>query len=151
MARASVASSSAAGRAAWGAPPSRSSRLPPLEQFQGKERQTVRLADLVDLKDIGMAEPGDGLSLGEEALAVLGLVGVGGPDHLHGHKAVEPSLPGLVDNAHAPRPSGVRRSYPGTWGGITLAGGAAGAAASSPPPVFCSLFSPSSPFPSGEG
>ena len=39
----------------------------PLEQLQGDERQAVGLADVVDLDDVGMAEPGDRLGLDAEA------------------------------------------------------------------------------------
>ena len=43
-----------------------------LEQLQRDERQAVRLADLVDLDDVGMPEPGDRLGLDAEAGQVLG-------------------------------------------------------------------------------
>ena len=37
-----------------------------LEQLQGDERQAVRFADVVDLDDVGVAEPGDRLGLDRE-------------------------------------------------------------------------------------
>ena len=59
------------------------------------------LADVVDLDDVGVLEPGDGLGLGEEAGGGLGAGVRAGQDHLQGDGAVEPDLAGLVDDAHA--------------------------------------------------
>ena len=60
------------------------------------------LADLVDLHDVGVLQPGDGLGLGAEAGQLLPSPAcAAGQDHLEGDEAVEPDLPGLVDDAHA--------------------------------------------------
>ena len=100
-ARASVTISSAAWRPGWGVPASRSARLPAFEQLQRDERQAVDLADLVDLDDVGMAEPGDGLGLDPEAGEVVGAGLAAAADHLEGDQAVQARLPGLVDDPHA--------------------------------------------------
>ena len=65
-----------------------------------KEVLAVELADVVDVDDVRVAEPGGGLRLGLEAADQLGRGQVAGQDHLHGHGAVEALLPGLVDHAH---------------------------------------------------
>jgi hypothetical protein len=55
----------------------------------------------MDLHDVGVLQPGDGLRLGLEARQ-LRLAGMGtGQYHLQGHGAAQPGLPRLVDNAHA--------------------------------------------------
>ena len=59
------------------------------------------LADVVDLDDVGVLEPGDGLGLGQEADGGLGAGVRAGQDHLQGDGAVEPDLAGLVDDPHA--------------------------------------------------
>ena len=64
-----------------------------LDILQLEEGQAVGLADVVDLDDVGVLEPGDGLGLGEEADGGDG-VGVGaGQDHLQGAGAVQEDLP----------------------------------------------------------
>ena len=73
----------------------------PLAIFEGKVGQTVVLADLVDLHDVRMMEPGHGLGLGQKTGAIA-FIGVGpGEDHLQSDDAVEARLPRLVDDAHA--------------------------------------------------
>src|SRR5262249_21123181 len=54
-----------------------------------------------DLHDVGVLQPGDRLRLAAEPLAVLGGGEGPGQDDLQGDGAVEPGLPGLVDDAHA--------------------------------------------------
>ena len=55
----------------------------------------------IDLDDVRVLQPGDRLGLGQEADGGLGPGVVAGQDHLEGDDAVEPELPGLVDDAHA--------------------------------------------------
>ena len=73
----------------------------PLEQLEREEGKAIDLADLVDLDDIRVAEPGDGLGLDPNAGEVVGPRPLSTPDHLEGDQAVQAPLPGLVDHAHA--------------------------------------------------
>ena len=91
----------AASAPASGVPSSRSARLPPSTNSSAKYGRPVVLADLVDLDDVGVLQAGDGLGLGPEAAGGLGPGVLAGQDHLEGDEAVEPDLPGLVDDAHA--------------------------------------------------
>ena len=61
----------------------------------------VELADVVDVDDVRVPQPGGGLRFGLKAADQLGRSQMAGQDHLDGHRAVEPLLPGLVDHAHA--------------------------------------------------
>ena len=66
-----------------------------------QERQAIGLADVVDLHDVRVLEPGDRLGLRQEPGTNLG-VGMGtGEDHLQGARAIEPDLAGPVDDPHA--------------------------------------------------
>jgi hypothetical protein len=68
-------------------------------QFQREEGPTVVFADLVDLHDVGMGQPGDGLGLVAKAAQVFGVLAAGA-DHLEGDEAVGALLAGPVDDAH---------------------------------------------------
>ncbi len=68
--------------------------------FQGEERRAVVFADLVDLDDIGVGQPGDGLGLGTEADQFLA-VGQRRADHLESNEPAKVDLPSEVDDAHA--------------------------------------------------
>src|SRR5262249_43078501 len=70
-------------------------------KLQGQENLAVMLANLVDLDDIGMPQPGHGLRLGTQPTDFLPAGHDTGPDHLQGDKALSSLLPGFVDNAHA--------------------------------------------------
>jgi hypothetical protein len=72
-----------------------------VEVLQREERETVVLADLVDLHNVGMVQPGHRLGLGAEAGQVFRLGLGAGQDHLQGDEALELRLPRLVDHAHA--------------------------------------------------
>ena len=61
----------------------------------------VDVADFVDGDDVRVLQPGRGLGLGAEALQVVVRRQRAGEDHFQGDDAVERSLPGLVDDAHA--------------------------------------------------
>ena len=88
------------GHPAWRGPGSRTSRAASvrgpggaveplgqaasLEVLQLQEGAAIVVADVVDLHDVGVAEPGDGLGLGQEACGSLrGGVGAG-QDRLQG-------------------------------------------------------------------
>jgi hypothetical protein len=61
----------------------------------------VGFADVVDLDDVGVVEPGNRLSLPAKTGQVVG-TGVGaGENHLECYEAVESLLACLVDDAHA--------------------------------------------------
>ena len=99
--RASVSTSSAACRAGPGGAVEPAVEAAAVEVLQLEEGQAVGLADVVDLHDVGVLQPRDGLGLGQESDDRLG-VGMGtGQDHLEGARAVEADLPGPVDDAHA--------------------------------------------------
>ena len=66
-----------------------------------EEVLAVKLADVVDVDDVRVSQSGGGLGFGLKAADQLGRSEVAGQDHLDGHRAVEPFLPGLVDDAHA--------------------------------------------------
>ena len=76
IARASIATSSAARRAGWGVPSMLPGQALPLDEFERQVRPPVVLADLVDLHDVRMLEPGDRLRLAAEAVELSGC-GVG--------------------------------------------------------------------------
>ena len=73
----------------------------PGDEFQGEVRQAVVVAVLVDLDDPRVLDLGDGAGLDVEPgdLVVRGVRP--GQDHLQGDQAIEPDVPGLVDDAHA--------------------------------------------------
>ena len=73
----------------------------PGDVLQREVRAAVVVAEGVDLDDVRVVQPGDGLGLGQEADGRLGPGVVAGQDHLQGDEAVEPDLAGLVDDAHA--------------------------------------------------
>ncbi len=67
--------------------------------LQGDEGPSGRLADFVNLDDVGMLQPRHSPGFPVKALALF--AGPVGPKHLQGHDAVETLLPGLEDDAHA--------------------------------------------------
>ena len=71
-----------------------------VEQLQRDERQAVRLADVVDLDDVRMAQPRDRLGLDPETREVVGPRLAAAANHLHGDQAVQPEVPRLVDDPH---------------------------------------------------
>ena len=72
-----------------------------LDVLELQEGQAIGLADVVDLDDVRVPEPGDRHGLGVEPGGDLG-VGMGaGQDHLQGAGAIEPDLSGPVDDSHA--------------------------------------------------
>ena len=73
-----------------------------IEQLERDERQAGRLADVVDLDDVGVSQPRDRLGLHAEAGQVVGPRLAAAADHLQGDQAVQPEMPRLVDDPHAP-------------------------------------------------
>ncbi len=71
-----------------------------MDVFQGEERAAGGLADLVNLHDIGMLEPGHGAGLDLESGS--GRL-VGATDHLERDDPVESHVSGLEDLAHPSR------------------------------------------------
>ena len=74
---------------------------PPFEHLERDEGAAVGLADIVDLDDVGMAEPGDGLGLDQEPLAMLGAGRACRRGSSSGDDPVQLAVPGLVDDPHA--------------------------------------------------
>ena len=103
IARASVRRpAAAASPAASGVPASLPARLPPSHVLQREERQAVVLADLVDLHDVRVLQPGDRLRLGAEAGSWSRPRRGCRPGSSSGRtRRFRPDLPGLVDDAHA--------------------------------------------------
>ena len=72
-----------------------------LDVFEGEERPAALVADTVNLDDVGVPQPRDGLGLGPKPLHI-GRTGMAArEDHLEGHHPVEIHLPGLVHHSHA--------------------------------------------------
>ena len=71
-----------------------------LEQLERDVRQAARLADVVDLDDVGMAQPRDRLGLDPEAEEMVGSRLAPPTDHLQGDQAVQPAVPRLVHDTH---------------------------------------------------
>jgi hypothetical protein len=72
-----------------------------LDEFQREEGEAVVLADLKDLHDVGVLELGHGFRLGMEAGQLLGPDVGARQHHLDGDQPVQPTVSGLVDDAHA--------------------------------------------------
>jgi len=70
-------------------------------ELHRQERLPVVLADLEDLDDVGVLQPGNRLGLGAEAGQGVRTGVTAIADHFQRHNAVEPDLPGLVNEAHA--------------------------------------------------
>ncbi len=64
----------------------------------------VAIADVIDLRDVGVMEPGDGLGLRLESDGRVPAGVVAGQDHLQRAQPVEPELPGQVHDPHAAAP-----------------------------------------------
>ena len=81
--------------------PQRFPQVAAVHELQRKKGATVGLADLVDLHDVGMVQPGDGRRLDPEARPVIVIGVVAGQDHLEGDHPTQADLPRLVDHPHA--------------------------------------------------
>ena len=75
-----------------------------LDVFQREEGLAVGLPDIVDLHDVRVLQPRHRLGFPAKTLQLL-RAGVGpGADHLQGDHALQPQVPGLVDDPHAATP-----------------------------------------------
>ena len=75
-------------------------QAPPLQVFQLQVREPADLAEGVDLDHVRMLQLGDGLGFILKPLSRRGVGVRAGQDHLQRADAVEPDLPGLVNDAH---------------------------------------------------
>jgi hypothetical protein len=75
--------------------------VPPGQNSIEKKRYPRVLADLVDLHDVRVVQPGDRLGLDPEPRPRLVRGRARRLDHLQGHEAVQVQLKRLVDDAHA--------------------------------------------------
>src|SRR5262249_44994607 len=71
-----------------------------VHELQAEVGPALVLADLVDLDDVGVLEPGGGLGLGLEAGQVVRAAEVAGQDHLQGHQPAQAALAGRVAPPH---------------------------------------------------
>ena len=97
-ARASVATSSAAGRPGCGVPARRSARVPPSSSSRATIGGRAGRADVEDLDDVRVAEPGHRLGLDLEPGEMVGPADL--DHHLEGDQAVQLPVACLVDHAH---------------------------------------------------
>src|SRR5262249_14353157 len=92
-------------RAAWlggcGMPPKSLGQAAAGHEVQRKRGQAVVFADLVNLDDRRVLEPGRRLRLGAEAGQLVRIRVRAAQNHLERHDAIQPHLPRLVDDAHA--------------------------------------------------
>ena len=72
-----------------------------IDVFEREERVPLVLADLENLHDVGMLQPGDRLGLDTETGDLLERRGPGVADHLQGDQALQTGLPGLIHDPHA--------------------------------------------------
>ena len=71
------------------------------DEFQGEVREPVMVAVFVDLDNSRVLDLGDGACLDVESCDLVGR-GVGtGKDHLERDQAIQPDMPGFVDDTHA--------------------------------------------------
>src|SRR5262245_3228368 len=74
------------------------------------------LANLVDLHDMVMAQPGDRLGFAAKTHDLFLIRTDTRPKHFEGHHAPETFLPGLVDDAHAAMPQFFHDLIAGNYG-----------------------------------
>ena len=96
-----VATTRAASAAGRGTPAEPARQVAPLDELQGEVGRAGLLADLVDLDDVRVLQPGDGLGLAAEPLPTLGRQVRPGQDHLEGDGPVQFAVAGAVDHPHA--------------------------------------------------
>ena len=71
------------------------------DELEEEVRPFFLLADGIDRDDVRVTEPRDGLGLGAEPIAVLGIGVTALEHHLDRHETAELRVAGLVDDAHA--------------------------------------------------
>ncbi len=94
-----------------------------LDQFHGEEGQVALEADLEDLDDVGVLQPGDDAGLADEAVEPLLPAEQAFLQRLQRHQPVEGDLAGLVHDAHAAAPQLVQHLVAGEGGPVGVAGG----------------------------
>ena len=72
-----------------------------LKEFQGEVRKPVLFADVVNLHNVGVPDPGDRFRLQAEARQLLRPGMLAGKDHLQRDEPIQLEMACLVDNAHA--------------------------------------------------
>src|SRR5262249_47525115 len=91
------------------------SEVAAVDVLQGQEGAAIVFADLEDLDDVGVLEPGHRLRL-DPCAGQLGGPGVRpGQDHLEGDPAGQGALPGSIDNTH-PAPADLALDHVAGWG-----------------------------------
>ena len=101
MARARASIVAAANAGVCGSCADLSGQSAAVDKLKREIGKPVAFADLVNLDDVRMVKPGDGLSLFPEPVEVFRKRMRPGQDHLQGDKAVQPRLSSLVDNSHS--------------------------------------------------
>ena len=101
MVRASVSTSWAAARGLVGLSADPLVEAASLHELQRKKGPTFVLAGLVNLHDVGMKQLGNGFRLGAKPRQADLTNMCSRQDHLQGDQALQPTVPGLVDDAHA--------------------------------------------------
>ncbi len=91
----------AAARGGCGLPPMELGEAAPGDEFQGEVRQALVVAVFVDLDDPRVLDLGDGAGLDVESSDLVGRGVRPGQDHLERDQAIQPDVPGFVDDAHA--------------------------------------------------
>ena len=73
----------------------------PFDILHLQEDETVMVADVIDLGDVGVPQPGDRLGLGLEAQCSRLTGVVAGQNHLEGAETIQADLTGQIDDSHA--------------------------------------------------
>ena len=73
----------------------------PGDEFQGEVREPLVVAVFVDLDDSRVLDLGDGAGLDVESRDLVGRGVRPGKDHFERDQAIQPDVPGFVDDAHA--------------------------------------------------
>ena len=84
----------------------------PVEEFGDDEASPILFADIVDGKEVGMIERGDGASLLLETAEAVGVAGEGFGEHFERDLAAKAGVAGAVDFAHA---AGTQRRNDLVW------------------------------------
>ena len=71
------------------------------DQFQGQEWPVVVLADLIDLDEIGVPQPGNGLGFGLKALHLSATGQLAGQNHFERHGPIQAHLARAEYHPHA--------------------------------------------------
>ena len=100
----------------------------PGDQVEDEVETAVLFARLVELDDVGMADPPDRLRLAQPAPAILRTDPDARADDLDGHAAGQLRLPRLIDDPHSPPPELALDHESGDRGGVLRLRQSSGAA-----------------------